>query len=263
MISNKNEFERNQNDITIKKLMSDTYVYLNNGMKTIKELHLGNDNVYRSDYQIFGRNGINKCSQIVKGNIEDRIKITTHWGFELECSYNQLILCVNVDGTEVWKPVSHLKIDEILVMRKGMNVGAQEYIQSSLRCANAQDLGRRFQENCIEKRTDKDQQIPTCIVKAPVSCQKAFLSGLCKDEVMIIKSEQLAYQVQQMYLNVGQIYQREKLTDGNWRISLVKCDENNEIFSDSVTNMEIGRCKIYNLHIDNDHSYISNGLISK
>lgn len=242
----------------LKGIQGNTYVYLETGIKRIQDLHLGHDRIYKCETQIYGRNGLRKCIQVVKGREEDSIKITTQYGFELEGASSHHVRITDSNGKEGDKKLLEIQKGDTLVMGKGMNGGAYEYVHSPLRCANALDLGRRLQINCQD-----DGQIPACILKAPVSCQKAFLSGLCQDNGLIIPSEQLGHQVQQMYLNLGTICQREGLPNGTWKVSPVAGSvEKGNIFFDTVANIEPGRCSIYDLSIDDGSSFVSNGLIS-
>ena len=109
----------------------DTFIYVENGLFRIKDLHQGNNRIHPVNFDVHGRYGPKNCMQVYKGNVEASIKITTEHGFELEGSHRHPVLVCGEDGVESWKRMPELRKGDTVVLRKGMQAGALNYVSTN------------------------------------------------------------------------------------------------------------------------------------
>lgn len=118
---------------THKCVTGNTVVYTQNGMQRIKSLvqsHQAQNETRNIDINVYGKNGLEKCTQIYKGKTEKTIVITTSLGYRIEGSYRHPLL--TYDGQEIWKKLPDLKLGENIVLQSGtqcfgQNIGTETY----------------------------------------------------------------------------------------------------------------------------------------
>jgi ATP-dependent DNA helicase PIF1 len=121
--------------VTVHKCVSgNTIIYTENGMKRIYTLSLLNQKQNESrdvNIRIHGENGLEQCSQIFKGQVENSIIITTSSGFQLEGSHRH-----PVATSTGWKKMPELKIGDSVLMKKtfcfGNYVSTEKYCNRNL-----------------------------------------------------------------------------------------------------------------------------------
>lgn len=117
--------------LTVHKCVAgDTFIYTEDGMRRIKDLHAGDKPIRECLFGVHGRYGTNECVQVFKGAVEPSIKITTEHGFILEGSHRHPILVCDENGNEGWKTMPELEVGDTVVMRKGMRSGKTQYVST-------------------------------------------------------------------------------------------------------------------------------------
>lgn len=120
-----------------KCVTGDTIIYTENGMQRIKSLvHpcQGKNETKDIDLNVYGRNGLEKCTQIYRGKIEKTIVATTSLGYRIEGSHRHPVLTYN--SQETWKKLPDLKIGDYIVLQSGtkcfgQNIDTQTYQKPS------------------------------------------------------------------------------------------------------------------------------------
>ena len=101
-----------------------TLIYTQDGIKRISKISedlIGFDHLTREtkniEYSVIGKTGYQIATQIYKGDIEETIKITSSYGYNIEGSYKHPILTFN--GTEeVWKKLPDITIGDYIFLKK-------------------------------------------------------------------------------------------------------------------------------------------------
>jgi intein/homing endonuclease len=117
-----------------------TLIYTSNGLKRISKISsdlITNQKLLSTkeiDIDIIGKTGLQKATQIYKGEVEDTIKITTSLGYTLEGSIRHPLLTYN--GAELWKKIPELNINDFLVLKNDLQSFGKNVDTSSFRSNN-------------------------------------------------------------------------------------------------------------------------------
>ncbi len=98
--------------------------------KNTNMIHPDNSILHISE-KIYGRNGINKTSEIYKGCVEKSLKITTKLGYSIEGSHKHPILVYD-NGKEVWKTLPFINKGDYIVFRTGLFCGRKDNITTDM-----------------------------------------------------------------------------------------------------------------------------------
>lgn len=129
---------------THKCVSGNTIIYTENGMRRIKSLVQPNQNKNETkdiDISVYGRNGLEKCTQIYKGKVEKSIVLTTSLGYRIEGSYRHPILTCN--GEEEWKKLPDIKLGDRIVLQSGTECFGENI--STETCPKCIDFSIKYQ----------------------------------------------------------------------------------------------------------------------
>jgi ATP-dependent DNA helicase PIF1 len=105
--------------VTVHKCVNgNTIIPTDCGLVRIKNFALINQKqgeIRDINLNVQGIKGIEKCSQVFKGEIEDTITITTTGGFRIEGSYRHPVLTEN----NIWKKLPEIKIGDKIFLKQG------------------------------------------------------------------------------------------------------------------------------------------------
>lgn len=232
--------------ITVHKCVNEnTLISTEHGLNKISELSYRftqkqiKNSTINTDFNILSLNGLNQCSQIFKGSIEDTIKITTSLGYTIEGSMRHPIL-LNNNGKEEWKKLPEINIGDTITLKNNTQcfnntkekvkkdesyllgylhkypsfTKLPEYIYKIIGCKN-KDINCKQCKNKLYY-TSK-YYIPQVIRESNSHSQKSYLQGLFDRYGVVSKNSiylqrltfSLCQEIQVMLLNFSIITKRK------------------------------------------------------
>lgn len=243
-----------------KCVSGDTLVQTRDGICRIDEL-VGDapvmERVERDDLTICGENGFRKVAYAWNNGSSSVIRVRTRMGFELTGTYNHPIRRATRLGVE-WSDLDKIVVGDVLVVDRTENW--HEPVES-ISPETAYQLG-----------VSAGKQFPTEVLRGSREACLAFIRGL-KDSVgrvdggrtiFHLSSERMAAELQFVLTRLGVIGERvgcqvtaeepaEEKMDG-----VLPCSS----YHDSVVEITHSECVTYDVNVPDDHSFISNGLVS-
>lgn len=166
-----------------KCVSSDSYVFSEDGLLTLKELspNLFNGELKSFIKKILTSKGVRKSSYIYNDGIKKVVKITTSCGFVLKGSFeNTKVLVLNENGLE-WKPISKIEIEDFVILVKGKEI----FGNTSLKIFKTKNYQKKLNQIYQWGKTFNELSFPIEVRKAPKEEVIYFLGGLFENRVQI------------------------------------------------------------------------------
>jgi hypothetical protein len=278
-----------------KCITGDSWIESNRGFLQIKDVcntnHPPQTKNYVSGLKLRGENGFNDVEYTWHNGITPTIKLKTTHGYSLEGTYPHPIRIKRQDDI-VWKELKDIRIGDLAVI----DINADDILP--LEGSISQETKRVC--NLLGKLISSTSRIPHHIFSAPKDAISEYLVGVinCPNNSIVgdtlnipIKSKDVLNSLKFLFTRLGIISLSIEEEDsyalsisGKYITKLIlKLDIQDTInynklrdigekyinehngekyFYDAVTSLEASEAHTFDVHIPNDHSFISNGFVS-
>lgn len=200
--------------------------------------------------KVCGENGFKDVAYSWNNGFGPTIKITTHLGYEIEGTPEHPIRVV-LDGQAIWKKLEDIEQGDYPLI--DLNPCRHWHKPNDLNPGQAYELGL----TC--------DNLPAQVLGCSKTAARAFVQGVLTERKLL--PEPLAKSIQFILTRLG--IASERMSHGTNLCSLeFDWTSNNNLMSsewmpsDGIKSISRGLAETYDVHIPNDHSFISNGFVS-
>jgi ribonucleotide reductase alpha subunit/intein/homing endonuclease len=185
-------------------VVGDTFLYTEDGIYTFEELcslvsaqsfgKINSNTVLKS----ININNVSSClSEAYNNGLAEVFRINLNGGSSITCTANHKLACLNNDYSLVWKMVSKLTTEDIIVGRKGLNLWNKDNRHQTLNAIVGKDFVQSCTGNCknIKLPTHMSEQLARLLgymcsdgsvgINGISLCQQK--NNVCDDFITIIK----------------------------------------------------------------------------
>ena len=244
-----------------KCIKGDSLIFTDEGIKEIGEFfNYQNDNIethYDTKVNVINRYGkLEKTKLGLYNGKQECITVTTNDGYEITGTKIHKVLVINTDGRIVFRKLSDIQIGDYAVINRKNDIWGKLNDTSVLNDINYKVL----------------TEIPNVILKSNKYIVSMFLTNIFNNNTILkTKSHKLIKQLQVLLLNFGIISSIKNIND-IFTISIHNnqdCDiditNNNtdcNYYYSKVTSISESIEDVYDFHLPETHSFVSNGFVS-
>lgn len=244
-----------------KCIKGDSLIFTDEGIKEIGEFfNYQNDNIethYGTKVNVINRYGrLEKTKLGLYNGKQECITVTTNDGYEITGTKIHKVLVINTDGKIVFRKLSDIQIGDYVVINRKNDIWGKLNDTSVLNDIDYKVL----------------TEIPNVILKSNKYIVSMFLTNIFNNNTILkTKSHKLIKQLQVLLLNFGIISSIKNIND-IFTISIHNnqdCDidvtNNNtdcNYYYSKVTSISESIEDVYDFHLPETHSFVSNGFVS-
>ena len=244
-----------------KCIKGDSLIFTDEGIKEIGEFfNYQNDNIethYNTKVNVINRYGkLEKTKLGLYNGKQECITVTTNDGYEITGTKIHKVLVINTDGKIVFRKLSDIQIGDYAVINRKNDIWGKLNDTSVLNDIDYKVL----------------TEIPNVILKSNKYIVSMFLTNIFNNNTILkTKSHKLIKQLQVLLLNFGIISSIKNIND-IFTISIHNnqdCDiditNNNtdcNYYYSKVTSISESIEDVYDFHLPETHSFVSNGFVS-
>lgn len=244
-----------------KCIKGDSLIFTDEGIKEIGEFfNYQNDNIethYNTKVNVINRYGkLEKTKLGLYNGKQECITVTTNDGYEITGTKIHKVLVINTDGKIVFRKLSDIQIgDYVVINRKN-------------------DIWGKLNDTSVLKDIDYKvlTEIPNVILKSNKYIVSIFLRNIFNNNTILkTKSHKLIKQLQVLLLNFGIISSIKSINDiftisihNNQGCDIDSTNNNTDCnyYYNKVTSISESVEDVYDFHLPETHSFVSNGFVS-
>lgn len=244
-----------------KCIKGDSLIFTDEGIKEIGEFfNYQNDNIethYGTKVNVINRYGrLEKTKLGLYNGKQECITVITNDGYEITGTKIHKVLVINTDGNIVFRKLSDIQIgDYVVINRKN-------------------DIWGKLNDTSVLKDIDYKvlTEIPNVILKSNKYIVSIFLRNIFNNNTILkTKSHKLIKQLQVLLLNFGIISSIKSINDiftisihNNQGYDIDSTNNNTDCnyYYSKVTSISESVEDVYDFHLPETHSFVSNGFVS-
>lgn len=244
-----------------KCIKGDSLIFTDEGIKEIGEFfNYQNDNIethYDTKVNVINRYGrLEKTKLGLYNGKQECITVITNDGYEITGTKIHKVLVINTDGKIVFRKLSDIQIgDYVVINRKN-------------------DIWGKLNDTSVLKDIDYKvlTEIPNVILKSNKYIVSIFLRNIFNNNTILkTKSHKLIKQLQVLLLNFGIISSIKSINDiftisihNNQGYDIDSTNNNTDCnyYYSKVTSISESVEDVYDFHLPETHSFVSNGFVS-
>lgn len=244
-----------------KCIKGDSLIFTDEGIKEIGEFfNYQNDNIethYDTKVNVINRYGrLEKTKLGLYNGKQECITVITNDGYEITGTKIHKVLVINTDGNIVFRKLSDIQIgDYVVINRKN-------------------DIWGKLNDTSVLKDIDYKvlTEIPNVILKSNKYIVSIFLRNIFNNNTILkTKSHKLIKQLQVLLLNFGIISSIKSINDiftisihNNQGCDIDSTNNNTDCnyYYSKVTSISESVEDVYDFHLPETHSFVSNGFVS-
>lgn len=252
-------------------LTPDTLVFTEKGLLRLDEIVTHTEKGWDEHWlQVPTDEGWRTSRAIYNNGVADILEVQTEMGLTLKGTPNHKVKVIQADGTELWKPLSDLQTTDAILWMADVYKGSQDYNLlpdgTLLTESVAKAWGQSLTNGNLPDGWTTDE-VPTALRTSPRIIVNAFANALLDGQSSLsLPSVTLAQQIAVLLIGVGhrvQVTQNSLTPALAYAMAGMVAEDTTTIFTTQVVSVTpAGQSLTLDLEVDENHTYIANGLVT-